>query len=120
MDELPEYPEPFEEALDEVAKQKQIKVLRYEYWGVPIRTLQWVDNRVLRRVQFDFRDNDIGVTLKTEKTGGIFSFYKWCHNNIPMFPYLLKITYLEKQPLSHDCSVEEYMQAMKSLVESDV
>ena len=108
MNDIENYPKAFEEAIDIVAKEKRLKVLRYEYWGAPIRTLQWVNNNVLRSVQFDSQDNNIGVTLKTEKTGGIYSFFRWCHNNIPLFPFLLKATSLEKPLLTKQYSIEEY------------
>ena len=120
MNEIASYPQTFEEAIDIVAKEKHLKVLRYEYWGVPIRTLQWVNNSVLNSVQFDSQDNNIGVTFKTEKTGGIYSLFRWCHNNIPLFPCLIKSTSLEKSLLPKQCSTEEYAKTIEALVENNV
>ncbi|MBK7365396.1 MAG: hypothetical protein IPI97_10510 [Nitrosomonas sp.] len=120
MGKLPEYPSTFEEALDDVAFRYHLKVLRYEYWGVPIRTLRWVDGTILRSVQFDYRENNIGVTLQAERTGGIFSFYRWCYNVIPMFPYLLQNTCAVMPDLGKSLSIAEYVRQLEALVEKNM
>ncbi len=120
MDQLPEYPEAFETALDIVSSRKMIKLYRYEYWGVPIRQLTWLERQLLNTVQFDYRESDIGVTLKKEKTGGIYSFLRWCRNNVPMFPYLPKVIVSEQQVLPKNWSVEKYTKGVEKLVERHV
>lgn len=117
---LPAFPPAFEQALDDIASRNQLEVRRYEYWGVPIRTLQWIEARSLKAVQFDYRDADIGVTLRQEKTGGFFSFLRWCHNNIPMFPHLLHLQTSAQPPLAKNQSVADYIQKIGSLIEHHV
>jgi hypothetical protein len=114
---LPDFPATFEEALEEIASKKQLQLRRYEYWGVPIRTLEWTEGGLLKGVQFDYRDADIGVTLRRERTGGRFSFLRWCHNNVPMFPSLLQLQTSPRPPLAKDSSIADYVRTLEGVIE---
>jgi hypothetical protein len=120
MNGLPVFPATFEQALDKVAAKRRLQLRRYEYWGVPIRTLRWIDDGFLKDVQFDYRDADIGVTLQKGKTGGLFIFLRWCHNNIPMFPNLLQLQTSARAALAKDQSLADYIQKVESFIEHHV
>ena len=117
---MDDFPQPFESSLKTVAERRGFKVLRYEYWGVPISEIVWKDGGLIHRVQFDLREKDIGVTRKAESAGKFSAFLRWCRNSIPMFPFAPKISHWVKPGLLKTLTEEQYLKEMERAVENHV
>lgn len=104
-----DFPEILNEVLTELALQRNFKLLKETHYESLNRELQWLDNKTLNRIDFDYSSGDLFVivTVYRDRFKIFPRFLIWCHNNIPMFPYCAKIKWNKLGKLSLELSKDE-------------
>lgn len=110
------FPEIFNNVLNQLAVEYNLKIAKETHYETINRELIWFEGNIQKRINLTFMGDFIDITYYKTFFTICPKICLWLHNNIPMFPLLGKITYLELDKLMLDKQVN-YPDKLKSYIE---
>jgi hypothetical protein len=115
------FPIQFETALRKITKAQNLVLRAYEYHGLELRVIKWYVNNILYRLQFEEPEDKLIKVIIHRDVFKIFPrLLSWCHNNIPMFPYLADIKFDDLGLLSTDLTEHQFSNKINEFIKRSV
>lgn len=110
------FPDELAKALYAIAQKYNLKLIKDTHYDAINRVLYWYENKMLKRINFECLSHQVDVCLYQDEFPIAPRLFSWLHNNIPMFPYLAKISWQQLDNLPLDQSYEYYLEKINSFL----
>lgn len=99
---MEEFPQEIDKAINTIAKERKMRMSKDTHSDTSNRVFGWLEQNAQKRIDLTYNGEYVDVTYYKDTFSCCPRLLIWCHNNIPLFPYIADTEWetIDKLPLN--------------------